>query len=264
MQSIVNEVLSSIQTNSRTIDDLTPVTSLGASDYFEISGGKKVSYSVLETLLESLSTTEQDTLKTLINKNVLSSVNITVSENSATLSVSAVGKTVSVSVPIATETNAGFMTAADKVRLESAYDDGAEALAAFARLGILPFDRVVYAASELFGAAAGTVAFSVQDHIFVVAGEGGGVSPMEGYNTSIEGNPAPRTDRAYSCAGALYVADPGKRALIRMATMTDIDDASSERPRIKILTEAEYEALTPDEIDPSAIYMTTEDEEGEQ
>lgn len=103
------------------------------------------------------------------------------------------------------------------------------------------------------------MAFSVREHIFVVAGEGGGVSPMEGYNTSIEGNPAPRTDRLYSSGGALYVALPESRTLVKMATLADTDKLANSRPRTVILTEAEYEALSPGEIDPAVLYMTTEE-----
>lgn len=65
-QSIVSAVLSSIRTNSRTIDQLTPVTSLSDSDSFEINGGKRVTYKVLRDLIEILFTTAIDTLKTNI------------------------------------------------------------------------------------------------------------------------------------------------------------------------------------------------------
>ena len=121
MQSIVSAVLSSIRTNSRTIDQLPPVTTLGDTDYFEINGGKRVSYSVLRDLIASLSSTEQDSLRTLINKNVLSSAFISTTETTATLSISSIGKTITATVPIATTSKAGLMTALDKVKLESAY-----------------------------------------------------------------------------------------------------------------------------------------------
>ena len=121
-QSIVSAVLSSIRTNSRTIDQLTPVTSLSETDSFEINGGKRVTYKVLRDLIASLSSSEQDSLKTLINKCELKSVTITVAESTATLSISSVGKTITTSIPIATTSKAGLMTAADKVKLQSAYD----------------------------------------------------------------------------------------------------------------------------------------------
>ena len=54
-QSIVNAVLSAIRTNSRTIAQLTAVPSLSDSDSFEVSGGKRVTYGVLKSLIASFS-----------------------------------------------------------------------------------------------------------------------------------------------------------------------------------------------------------------
>ncbi len=122
MQSIVSAVISAIRTNSRTIDQLTPVTSLSDSDCFEINGGKRVTYKVLRDLIASLSSTEQDSLKNLITKCELKSVSITATESTATLSISSNGKTITANVPVASTSKAGLMTAADKVKLQSAYD----------------------------------------------------------------------------------------------------------------------------------------------
>ena len=122
LQSIVSAVLSAIRTNSRTIDQLTPVTSLSDGDSFEINGGKRVTYKVLRDLIASLSSTEQDSLRTLINKCELKSVSISVAESTATLTISSIGKTISTSIPVATTSSSGLMTAADKVKLQSAYD----------------------------------------------------------------------------------------------------------------------------------------------
>lgn len=47
LQSVITAVISSIRTNSKTIGQLTPATSLADTDYFEIDGGKKVSLSLL-------------------------------------------------------------------------------------------------------------------------------------------------------------------------------------------------------------------------
>lgn len=127
LTSIVNQVLSAIRTNSKTIDQLTPVQTLGASDYFEVSDGKRVAYTVLRDLIASLSTTEQDSLRTLINKNVLKSVEFAATESAATLTIKTVGVTISASIPVATSSRAGIMTAADKVKLQSAYENAATA-----------------------------------------------------------------------------------------------------------------------------------------
>ena len=54
MQTIINAVLSSIRTNARTIEQLTPVTSLNNDDSFEINGGKRVTYAVLKGMLDKI------------------------------------------------------------------------------------------------------------------------------------------------------------------------------------------------------------------
>jgi hypothetical protein len=122
LNSIVAQVISAIRTNSKTIDQLSAVTSLGDDDYFEVNGGRKVSYSVLMNLINSLSSTEQDSIKTLINKNVLQKVSFITQADQATLSISSAGKTITCSVPIATDSTSGFITAAEKVKIKSAYD----------------------------------------------------------------------------------------------------------------------------------------------
>lgn len=128
MQSIVTAVLSAIRTNSRTIGQLTPVTSLSDSDSFEIDGGKRVTYAVLRDLIASLSSTEQDSLRNLITKCELKSVSITTTESTASLTIESNGKTIMTNVPVASTSKAGLMTAADKVKLESAYENAQSAL----------------------------------------------------------------------------------------------------------------------------------------
>lgn len=51
LQNIINAVLSSIRTNSKTIGQLTPAISINGDDCFEIDGGKKVALSLLKELL---------------------------------------------------------------------------------------------------------------------------------------------------------------------------------------------------------------------
>lgn len=40
-QAIFDAVISALRTNSKTIEQMTPQTTLGANDWFEVSGGKK-------------------------------------------------------------------------------------------------------------------------------------------------------------------------------------------------------------------------------
>lgn len=77
-QIIFDAVIASLRTNSKTIEDLTPQTSLGSNDWFELNGGRKVSYTVLSNLIKSLSSSDQDSWETRINKNVLKSVSFDV------------------------------------------------------------------------------------------------------------------------------------------------------------------------------------------
>lgn len=53
IQLIVSRVLTAIRTNSSTINQLTPVTELDGTDSFEISGGKRITYATLNSLITS-------------------------------------------------------------------------------------------------------------------------------------------------------------------------------------------------------------------
>ncbi len=46
-QEIINAVLAAIRTNSKSIDQLTPVSEMSDTDFLELNGGRKVSYGVL-------------------------------------------------------------------------------------------------------------------------------------------------------------------------------------------------------------------------
>lgn len=127
-QVIFDAVIASLRTNSKTIEQLTPQTSLGSNDWFELNGGRKVSYTVLRDLIASLSSTDQDSLRTLIGKNVLKSVSFDVGESTATLTIKSAGTTISCNVPVATSAKAGIITALDKVKIQTAYDNGQTAI----------------------------------------------------------------------------------------------------------------------------------------
>lgn len=62
IQEIVDLVLQAIRTNSKTIEQLTEAFSVGNADYFELSGGRKISFATLAEFIETqggLITTEQ-------------------------------------------------------------------------------------------------------------------------------------------------------------------------------------------------------------
>ncbi len=53
-QSIINEILSAIRTNSLTIDDLTQLDTMPSDAYIEISGGRRISCEILKQAVASL------------------------------------------------------------------------------------------------------------------------------------------------------------------------------------------------------------------
>lgn len=68
---VANYVLQAIQSNSSTIAGLTTTTTLVAGDYFELNGGKKISYSKLRDLLRTyISTKVIEDVTTAINGKV--------------------------------------------------------------------------------------------------------------------------------------------------------------------------------------------------
>lgn len=122
LQSVINAVLSSIKTNSRSIGQLTGVQTLSDSDCFEVAGGRKIAYSVLRDLIFAAANTKLENIQTDIANSVLQSVSFDVTGNTATLTIKQKGyDAISVSVPIATDSQSGIMTAADKVKLDSTY-----------------------------------------------------------------------------------------------------------------------------------------------
>ena len=123
-QVIFDAVIASLRTNSKTIEQLTPQTSLSSNDWFELNGGRKVSYTVLRELISALTNNEIDLLRIDINKNILESVSLEVSENTATLKIMSVGTTIKCNVPVATSSKAGIITALDKLKIQAAYDTG--------------------------------------------------------------------------------------------------------------------------------------------
>lgn len=122
-QSIVSAVLSSIRTNSRTIDQLTPVTSLSDIDSFEINGGKKVTYDVLKKLITKSLESQLTSLDKQFKENRLVSVDFHSDKNGGELSIKTGTKTHSCQIDAATEEHAGLFTVADKKQVSTAKED---------------------------------------------------------------------------------------------------------------------------------------------
>ena len=122
LQSVINAVLSSIKTNSRSIGQLTGVQTLSDNDCFEVAGGRKVAYSVLRDLIFAAAKAKLENMQTDIANSVLQSVSFDATGSTATLTIKQKGyDAITVSVPIATDSQSGIMTAADKDKLDNMY-----------------------------------------------------------------------------------------------------------------------------------------------
>ncbi len=123
-QEIINAVLSALATNSKTIAQLTPVTALNDSDSFEISGGKRITFGVLRQLIEAASSQDTSGLLSLINAKELRTASVVASDDGATVTLkvtNAGGTEVSTTLPIASTTKAGIITATTFNKINNAY-----------------------------------------------------------------------------------------------------------------------------------------------
>ena len=66
LQTVVAAVIQALKTNGKTIDQLTPVTSLANSDNLEVSGGKKIAFSKLKELVASAVVVTEESIKSWV------------------------------------------------------------------------------------------------------------------------------------------------------------------------------------------------------
>ena len=66
LQTVVAAVIQALKTNGKTIDQLTPVTSLANSDSLEVSGGKKIAFSKLKELVASAVVVTEESIKSWV------------------------------------------------------------------------------------------------------------------------------------------------------------------------------------------------------
>ena len=66
LQTVVSAVIQALKTNGKTIDQLTPVTSLANSDSLEVSGGKKIAFSKLKELVASSVVVTEESIKSWV------------------------------------------------------------------------------------------------------------------------------------------------------------------------------------------------------
>lgn len=129
-QTIFDAVITALRTNSKTIDQLTPQASLADSDYFELNGGRKVSYATMKSMFAALSDADIVNLNQAITNAKLKGVSIALTATGATLTVQSEGKSVSCAIPVAVynsaadgEKKAGLMSAEDKYKLDTTVND---------------------------------------------------------------------------------------------------------------------------------------------
>ena len=129
-QTIFDAVITALRTNSKTIDQLTPQASLADSDYFELNGGRKVSYATLKSMFAALSDADIVNLNQAITNAKLKGVTIALTATGATLTVQSEGKSVSCAIPVAVynsaadgEKKAGLMSSEDKYKLDTTVND---------------------------------------------------------------------------------------------------------------------------------------------
>lgn len=122
IQTAVEEVLAALKTSGKTISQLTEVSELSENDYFEISGGRKVSYAVLLTAVTATIEAVRDNLVGLIAGSVLTTLSASADAGSVTVTAKENGHdALSVQLPAATQQAAGVLTAADKKKYDG-YD----------------------------------------------------------------------------------------------------------------------------------------------
>ena len=118
--TIVEQVLQALLTNGKTIAQLTAVQEVGDSDCFEISGGKKVSFSTLAGLI--INEVGNLTNYTVVDYDGRDEVvTFSYAKSTGVITIKQSGRTEkTVTIPAATTTRPGLMSTTDKTNLTSA------------------------------------------------------------------------------------------------------------------------------------------------
>lgn len=118
--TIVEQVLQALLTNGKTIAQLTAVQNVSDSDCFEISGGKKVSFQTLAGLLiNEISNIENFNVVDYDGRDEV--VTFTYTRSSGVITIKQSGRDAkTITIPAATTSRPGLMSATDKTNLTSA------------------------------------------------------------------------------------------------------------------------------------------------
>ena len=113
-QAIISDVLKSLETNSVTVEQLTATTSLADTDSIEVSGGRRVTYATLKELIKAAIADLLNDYGGSVSGKSLKSATATATASEVTITITNVdGKAVSASVPVASASSAGVLTASD-------------------------------------------------------------------------------------------------------------------------------------------------------
>lgn len=266
LQEIVSAVLSSLQTNSRTIEQLTPVTSLDDDDCIEIGGGKTVTVGVLKSIIKALSDTDIDTLTTSISKAGISGISfVCLDDGSVCVQIKTRDKKqFDATVPMASKNTAGLISAADFSKLRTLIDDDPVGAleSQVAGIAIYPFDGLIYDATEALAHPTGSIWYSVKERMFFsVDTSGTTISKHNAYHIN---DLEIRGDILFRCGNALYTKGSDKQLkkfVDEEALAAIIKETTANRPEVVTLSESQYEALAAaGELSDDVIYMTYEDD----
>lgn len=118
IQEAVSRVLATLKTNGRTINQLTAVQAAGADDYIELNGGRRISFSVLTGLVEEYLDGQLDGMRSDIAGMAIQVFSRFVTPTSIGLIIKQAGHdAMNITLPLATEENAGLLSPSEKDRL---------------------------------------------------------------------------------------------------------------------------------------------------
>lgn len=123
--TIVTAVLEALQTNGKTIAQLTSTAELSEDDYIEVSGGKKVSYATLRDAIAAVCSSGSGTVEYDGTDEVTT---FSYTQNTGVVTLKQKNRSSkTLTIPLATTSKRGLMSAADKTNLESAMEDASSA-----------------------------------------------------------------------------------------------------------------------------------------
>lgn len=125
--TIVTAVLEALQTNGKTIAQLTSTAELSENDYIEVSGGKKVSYATLRDAIAAVCSSGSGTVEYDGSDEV---TQFDYAQNTGVVTLKQKSRTSkTITIPTATTSKRGLMSSTDKTTLATASANADSALA---------------------------------------------------------------------------------------------------------------------------------------